>query len=105
VSAAAASVSAARACGSSAKSRSTATSPQETSVLVASLEPYRPATHVGLLEGDTVIALDGVATPAVDGLHKLLTGGRIGARVIITFLRDVELRRHAIIPSGTPPRA
>ncbi len=71
---------------------------QETGVLVASLELNSPAARAGLLEGDIVVALDGVATPAVDALHKLLTGDRIGERAIITFLRGVELRRHAIIP-------
>lgn len=77
---------------------------QETGVLVASLEPNSPATRAGLLEGDIVVALDGNETPAVDALHKLLTGDRIGERAIVTFLRGVELRRHAIIPLETPKR-
>ena len=75
---------------------------QETGVLVTSLEPNSPATRAGLLGGDIVVALDGTATPAVDALHKLLTGDRIGERAIVTFLRGVELRRHAIIPLETP---
>jgi S1-C subfamily serine protease len=78
---------------------------QETGVLVASLEAESPAARAGLREGDIVVALDGVATPAVDALHKLLTGDRIGERAIVTFLRGVELRRHAIIPLETPARA
>jgi hypothetical protein len=40
----------------------------------------------------------------VDALHKLLTGDRIGERAIITFLRGVEVRRHAIIPLEMPSR-
>jgi S1-C subfamily serine protease len=78
---------------------------QETGVLVAGLEPDSAAVRAGLREGDIVLALDGVATPAVDALHKLLTGDRIGERAIVTFLRGVELRRHAIIPLETPGRA
>lgn len=70
----------------------------ETGVLVAGLEPDSPASRAGLVEGDVLIALDDVATPAVDGLHKLLTADRIGERAIVTFLRGVEVRRHAIIP-------
>ena len=66
---------------------------QETGVLVAAIEPDSPAARAGLLEGDILLALDGVATPAVDALHKLLTGDRIG-----------ELRRHAIIPLEMPSR-
>jgi S1-C subfamily serine protease len=56
------------------------------------------------VEGDVVLALDDVPTPAVDALHKQLTGDRIGERAIVTFLRGVELRRHAIIPLEMPDR-
>jgi S1-C subfamily serine protease len=75
---------------------------QETGVLVAGLEPDSPASRAGLVEGDVLLALDGASTPAVDALHKLLTSDRIGERAIVTFLRGVELRRHAIIPLETP---
>jgi S1-C subfamily serine protease len=67
-------------------------------VLVAGLEPASPAVRAGLGEGDILLALDDEPTPAVDALHKLLTRDRIGERAIVTFLRGVELRRHAIIP-------
>ncbi|MDB6169916.1 MAG: 2-alkenal reductase [Verrucomicrobia bacterium] len=75
---------------------------QHTGVLVAGMEPGSPAMRSGLLEGDVVLALDGTPTPAVDALHKLLTADRIGERAIVTFLRGVELRRHAIIPLEMP---
>lgn len=75
---------------------------QETGVLVAGIEPASPADRAGLVEGDIVVALDGLPTAAVDGLHKLLTADRIGERAIVTFLRGVELRRHAIIPLEMP---
>ncbi len=78
---------------------------QETGVLVAGVEPGSPALLAGLVEGDILLALDGVSTPAIDSLHRLLTGDRIGERAIVTFLRGVELRRHAIIPLETPGRA
>ncbi len=77
---------------------------QETGVLVAGVEPRSPADRAGLVEGDVVLALDDSPTPAVDSLHKLLTSDRIGERAIITFLRGVELRRHAIIPLEMPGR-
>lgn len=77
---------------------------QESGVLVVSVEKGSPAERAGLVEGDIVIALDGNPTPAVDNLHKLLTGDRIGERAIVTFLRGVELRRHAIIPLEMPAR-
>jgi S1-C subfamily serine protease len=78
---------------------------QETGVLVAGLEPNSPASRAGLLEGDVLLALDGLPTTAVDSLHKLLTGDRIGERAIVSFLRGVELRRHAIIPLEMPGRS
>ncbi len=78
---------------------------QETGVLVAGLEPDSPASRAGLLEGDILLALDAASTPAVDSLHRLLTSDRIGERAIVTFLRGVEVRRHAIIPLETPGRA
>jgi S1-C subfamily serine protease len=77
---------------------------QETGVLVAGLEPESPATRAGLIEGDILLALDDAPTPAVDTLHKLLTGDRIGERAIVMFLRGVEVRRHAIIPLEMPKR-
>jgi S1-C subfamily serine protease len=75
---------------------------QETGVLVAGLEADSPAARAGLQEGDILLALDDAPTPAIDVLHKQLTGDRIGERAIITFLRGVEVRRHAIIPLETP---
>jgi S1-C subfamily serine protease len=77
---------------------------QETGVLVAGLEPESPATRAGLQEGDILLALDGITAPSVDALHKQLTGDRIGERAIVTFLRGVEVRRHAIIPLESPSR-
>ena len=78
---------------------------QESGVLVMSLEKDSPAARAGLVEGDILLSLDGASTPAVDALHKLLTGDRVGERAIVAFLRGVELRRHAIIPLETPSRS
>jgi S1-C subfamily serine protease len=77
---------------------------QQTGVLVAGLEPGSPAARAGLAEGDILLAFDGAPVPAVDALHKLLTGDRIGERAILTFLRGVEMRRHSIIPLEMPGR-
>ncbi len=75
---------------------------QETGVLIAGLEPGSPAARAGLQEGDILLALDEAGTPTLDGLHRLLTGDRIGERAIVTVLRGVQLRRHAIIPIEMP---
>jgi S1-C subfamily serine protease len=76
----------------------------ETGVLVVGLEKDSPAQRAGLEPGDIVIALDDQPTPNVDALHRSLTGDRIGERALVSFLRGVELRRHAIIPLEVPPR-
>lgn len=78
---------------------------QESGVLVMGIEPGSPASRAGLLEGDIILGIDGEPTPAVDALHKQLTGDLIGERAIVSFLRGVELRRHAIIPLEVPARA
>ncbi len=78
---------------------------QETGVLVMGIEPGSPAARAGVLEGDIVIALDGTPTPAVDALHKHLTGDRIGGHSMVALLRGVELRRHPIVPVETPAPA
>jgi S1-C subfamily serine protease len=75
---------------------------QETGVLVAGVEPESPAALAGLQMGDIVIAFDGVPTPEVDALHKLLTGDRIGVKSTVSILRNVERITLAIIPQEMP---
>jgi len=77
---------------------------QETGVLVAGVEPGSPADRAGLVEGDVLLALNDAKVSTIDALHKLLTGERSGRRCVVTFLRGVELRRHAIFPQEMPGR-
>ena len=77
---------------------------QESGVLVMGIEPGSPASRAGLMEGYIILGIDAAKTPAVDALHKELTGDRIGERAIVALLRGVELRRHAIIPLEMPAR-
>jgi S1-C subfamily serine protease len=65
----------------------------ESGVLVAALAAKSPADQAGLRVGDVVLKLDGLATPSVDGVHKLLTRERIGRRVTLEVLRDGALLR------------
>ena len=69
-----------------------------------SLEKDSPRPARASSRATSCSSLDAASTPAVDALHKLLTGDRIGERAIVAFLRGVELRRHAIIPLETPQR-
>ncbi|MBS0384696.1 MAG: trypsin-like peptidase domain-containing protein [Proteobacteria bacterium] len=60
----------------------------ESGVLVVAISGGGPAEAAGLRVGDVVLKLDGLATPSVDAVHKLLTGNRIGRRVALDVLRD-----------------
>jgi S1-C subfamily serine protease len=65
----------------------------ESGVLVAAVAAKSPADQAGLRVGDVVLKLDGLVTPSVDGVHKLLTRERIGRRVTLEVLRDGALLR------------
>jgi S1-C subfamily serine protease len=65
----------------------------EAGVLVAALSAGGPADAAGLQVGDVVLKLDGVATPSVDAVHKLLTRERIGKKVSLDVLRNGVVQR------------
>lgn len=65
----------------------------ESGVLVVAVSSGGPAQAAGLEVGDVILKLDGIATPSVDAIHKLLTRERIGRRVSIEALRDGKLAR------------
>jgi S1-C subfamily serine protease len=60
----------------------------ESGVLVVAVSNGGPADAAGLRVGDVVLKLDGIATPSVDAIHKLLIRERIGRRVSLGVLRD-----------------
>lgn len=65
----------------------------ESGVLVVAVSGGGPADAAGLRMGDVVLKLDGLATPSVDAIHKLLTRDRIGRRVTLDVLRDGMLMK------------
>ncbi|MBY0562839.1 MAG: trypsin-like peptidase domain-containing protein [Hyphomonadaceae bacterium] len=65
----------------------------ESGVLVVAVSSAGPAQAAGLQVGDVVLKLDGVATPSVDAIHKLLNRERIGRRVTLEVLRDGKVMR------------
>jgi S1-C subfamily serine protease len=59
-------------------------------VVVVSVEPESPAARAGLRERDIVVALDDQPIGTVDDLHRELTEDRIGARIRLTVVRELE---------------
>lgn len=59
---------------------------QDSGLLVVAVEPKSPADQAGLMQGDTLIALDGTATRSLDdlfsGLRKLTVGSGHTLRVV-----------------------
>jgi S1-C subfamily serine protease len=60
----------------------------ESGVLVAAVNSGGPAEVAGLRVGDVVLKLDGLATPSVDAVHKVLTRDKIGRKAALEVLRD-----------------
>jgi S1-C subfamily serine protease len=51
-----------------------------------------------LRESDVIVTLDGKAVAGVDDLHRLLTDTQVGARSVITVVRQTERVQLAIVP-------
>jgi S1-C subfamily serine protease len=66
--------------------------------LLAQIEPDTPAAKAGLLPGDVVIRLDGIAVNGVDDLIRALDRDRIDRTVEMEVLRMGRLRAIDIFP-------
>jgi S1-C subfamily serine protease len=66
--------------------------------LLAQIEPDGPASRAGLLPGDVVVKLDGVAVHGVDDLIRVLDRDRIGRALKMDVLRLGRLREFDIHP-------
>jgi len=76
---------------------------RESGVRVQSTAPDGAAREAGLLSGDIIVALDGVAVGDVDELHRLLTEARVGKPVPVTVLRLAQKLDLTVHPRETPP--
>lgn len=77
----------------------------ESGVLISHLDPNGPAARAGVREGDIILSFDGLATPRVDVLHRILTADRIGRSAELRVLRGVELVTLTVTPAETPARS
>jgi S1-C subfamily serine protease len=66
--------------------------------LLTQIEPEAPAAQAGLLPGDVVIKLDGIAINGVDDLIRVLDRDRIGRTLHMNVLRLGRLRAIDIHP-------
>jgi S1-C subfamily serine protease len=76
--------------------------PQESGVLVVSLEKASPAQRAGVREGDVIIGYGNHAVAGIDDLHRVLTDEQVGARALLTVVRRTEKLQLEITPEASP---
>jgi S1-C subfamily serine protease len=76
--------------------------PQESGVVVVSVEDGSPGQKAGLREGDVIVSLDGKPVAGVDDLHRLLTDARVGMSSSLTVLRYTEKLVLNVVPEESP---
>ena len=74
-------------------------------VLVVTIEPSSPAARAGLLERDIIVALDDQPIGTVDDLHRELIEQRIGTRLRLTLIRELEKFSVEIEPEDSSPES
>jgi S1-C subfamily serine protease len=71
---------------------------QDSAVMVASVESGSPADQAGVLAGDIILSLDGMAITGADDFIRALTGERIGRDATVKVLRKGKLEDLSITP-------
>jgi S1-C subfamily serine protease len=69
---------------------------------INAVEPNGPAALAGLMSLDTIVRADGQPVTGVDDLIRLLSGERIGRRIVIDVLRRGTLRSFEVAPLERP---
>ena len=71
---------------------------QTSAVSIVAVEPGSSASHAGLVSGDVIVALDGIAITGADDLVRNLTGERIGRQVDVDILRTGKRLQVKLVP-------
>ncbi len=79
--------------------------PDETGILVVSIEDGSPARRAGLAEGDVIVRYGVHSVAGIDDLHRLLIDEEVGVRSALTVLRGAEIVSLDIVPGESPARA
>jgi S1-C subfamily serine protease len=66
--------------------------------MIATVEPGSPAERAGLMSGDIILALDGIAVTGADDLIRMLAGDKIGRTVEIEALHNGDRRILSLVP-------
>jgi S1-C subfamily serine protease len=75
---------------------------QETGLLLVAVEPDSPAAQAGLMQGDTIVALDGTPTSSLDDLFSNLRKAKVGGTVKLRIVRAGELQEIAVAVGESP---
>ena len=62
-----------------------------------------PAASAGLLAGDLLLSVDGVAVEGADDLIRLLSAARIGAATVVAILRGGVVEKRTVVPVERTP--
>ncbi len=73
--------------------------PNESGVLVISVEENSPALRSFIRDGDIIVALDGHAVAGIDDLHRLLTEEKAGVQTVLSVLRHTERLEIKLTPT------
>jgi S1-C subfamily serine protease len=69
---------------------------QESGLLIVAVEPQSPADKAGLMQGDTLVALDGTVTNSLEDLYGGLRQTSVGANQKLKIVRAGEVRELTI---------
>ena len=67
-------------------------------IRVSEVEPGGPAAAAGVLAGDLVLSVDGVAVEGADALIRLLNAERIGRATTVALLRGGKVEHRTVLP-------
>ena len=65
---------------------------QESGLLIVAVEPQSPADKAGLMQGDTLLALDGTVTDSLEDLYAGLRKTTVGASQKVKVVRAGEVK-------------
>ena len=65
---------------------------QESGLLIVAVEPQSPADKAGLMQGDTLVALNGTTTSSLEDLYSGLRKAKVGATQTVRVVRAGELK-------------